>query len=90
MFPSGEGLADPLDSFCGIYFGENKSNHRGKSYAVHIFFAKQSNNIMMIAPKIIYTGFNAVIQPAATIMLVRKSTALCILIYLEHSIFFHI
>ena len=21
MFPSGEGLADPLDSFCGIYFG---------------------------------------------------------------------
>ena len=44
----------------------------------------------MIAPKIIYTGFNAVIQPAATIMLDRKSTALCILIYLEQSIFFHI
>ena len=59
-------------------------------YAVHTFFTRQSNNISMIAHKIIYVEFNGVIQPMITIILDINNTALCIFLCLEQSIFFHI
>ena len=57
---------------CYIWKKIDCSRHKKIHNAVHTFFTRQSNNISMIAHKIIYVEFNGVIQPMITIILIPK------------------